>query len=194
MKNLWIIVGVIILLAFLVIFIIFLLRNISILSLPSQEPVASPITLESYSLSNATVTFTDTGSIKSNDLYRSVRITISKDIKRVEILAGYNYTPIKSSVYENTPEAYRAFLASIQVAGFGKEKRNVKVTSPEGQCPLGHNRYFFSATDIPEMPQNLWSSNCSVAMGTFDGNFSTIQSLFKAQIPDYNKFTANVNF
>jgi len=155
------------------------------------------VTLSDYADSGTTVSFMTEGSVNGNETHRSIRITVSKDSRLVEILGGYNYTLLKSRHYGNTPEAYKPFLAALQGAGFVKEKRNPRVSNPDGKCPLGL-KYFFSSTGIPDVPESLWSASCSAGsygggyMGTFDGRISTIQQLFQDQIPDYSQITSSV--
>jgi hypothetical protein len=145
-------------------------------------------TLGQYASSNTSVTFLTTGSIKSDEEYHSIRITVSKNSKTIKILSGYKYTPIETASYTNNLEAYRAFLSSLEESGFTEKKRDN--SSPAGKCSLG-KKFFFSATGIPEMPDNSWGSTC-YHVGTFNGNLNTIQQLFRKQIPDYNKITSGV--
>ena len=159
-------------------------------SINKENNQIKPVIINEYANSAATVSYLIQGEINSNEEHKAIRITVSKDIRTLEVLGGYQYIPINTRSYKNTNEAYAPFLASLQVAGFSKEKSNPKITDPEGRCPLG-NKYFFSSTGIPNIPNNLWSSNCG-SMGTFGGNLSTVQQLFQNQIPDYTKLTSGV--
>lgn len=154
--------------------------------------------LSGLSSSDATVTFMTEGSVGSAELHRSIRITVSKDSRIIEILGGYQYIPIKSQHYPNTPEAFKPLLIALQNAGFMKKDNNSSISNPEGQCPLG-KKYFFSSAGIPDAPKNLWSSTCTTSslntssLGTFKGDFDTVQELFQDQIPDYSKIVSGVN-
>jgi len=157
-----------------------------------------PILINEYANSPATVSYMVDGQINGNESHRAIKITISKDSRLIEVLSGYQYTPINTEAYNNTVEAYEPFLASLQVAGFAKKRAN-SIASSAGARPLG-NRYYFESIDIPSMPDRLWSSTCSTSglfasggrQGTFAGNLNTIQQLFQKQIPDYATITKNV--
>lgn len=163
-----------------------------------DKNIVNPVALNEYANSTATVSFKTEGVINGNEQHRSIRMTVSKDSRTIEILGGYQGSVIKSQVYGNSKEAYKPFLASLELAGFTKEKKNPTIFNPEGQCPLG-NKYFLSSTGIPNVPSSLWSSTCSAGgygggtMGTFDGTLSTIRTLFQDQIPDYRTITSGVN-
>jgi len=164
-----------------------------------EETQVKPLLINEYANSPATVSYLVVGQINSNEAHRAIRITVSNNSRLVEVLSGYQYIPINSKSYDNTIEAFKPFLASLQVAGFTVKKTNPRITNPEGICPFG-NRYFFTSTGIPEIPDNLWSTSCSSisvfgggsSAGTFDGNVNTVQTLFQNQIPDYNTITQNV--
>ena len=186
MKSIYLLIGIIV---------IFIAAIFGVLSLQkknvkTEDNQVKPVVINEYANSPATVSYLIQGEMNGNEEHRAIRITVSKDSRLIEILGGYNYIPINTKYYKNTAEAYGPFLASLQVAGFSKEKNNPKISNPEGRCPLG-NKYFFSSTGIPSIPNNLWAANCS-SMGTFGGNLSTVQQLFQNQIPDYSKITSGV--
>ncbi len=166
---------------------------------PKKVESVKPVAISEYANRDTTVSYLVDGIINGDESHRAIRITVSKNNRLLEILSGYQYTPIESFSYTNNVAAYKPFLASLEVAGFTKEKSNPKITNPEGTCPLG-NRYFFSSTGIPEISSSLWSSNCTSpglfmnrsAQGTFNGNLKTIQQLFENQIPGYSAITKNV--
>lgn len=194
MKNVLVIIGIIaFLLAVVLISLSFQGRGV-----PVEKNIVNTVALDESANSDATVTFMAEGSVNGAELHRSIRITVSKDSRLIEVLGGYQYIPIKSQSYPNTPEAYKPFLTALQGAGFTKEKGNQAASNPEGQCPLG-NTYFFSSTGFPNASKKLWSSSCSAGglssgtLGTFNGDFGTVQRLFQKQIPDYSKITSGVN-
>jgi len=166
---------------------------------PKKVESVKPAAISEYANRDTTVSYLVDGIINGDESHRAIKITVSKENRLIEILSGYQYIPIESKSYVNNVAAYEPFLASLQVAGFTKEKSNPKITNPEGICPLG-NRYFFSSTGIPEISSSLWSSNCASpglfmnrsSQGTFNGNLNTIQQLFENQIPDYSALTKNV--
>ncbi|MFA5196937.1 MAG: hypothetical protein WC437_00690 [Patescibacteria group bacterium] len=186
MKSIYLLAGFTIVL----IIVIFSILYFQGQNIKKDDNQVKPTVINDYANSSATVSYMAEGEVNADELHRSIKITVSKDSRTIEILAGFQYIAINSKSYRNTVEAYEPFLASLQVAGFAKEKSNPKISNPEGRCPLG-NKYFFTSTSIPNIPNNLWTANCS-GMGTFGGNLSTIQQLFQKQIPDYSKITSGV--
>lgn len=140
---------------------------------------------------NKAVQYTVRGPIVGNEQHQSIRITINRDDRRIEVLEGYNDNVIKSQTTKNTQEAYQAFIEAIYGAGFTNEV-NGKDRGVEGQvCPLGRN---FSFEVDPGRSGSFysWSTSCSNKFGTFAGKRGTIDTLFRQQIPGYNNFVSGV--
>jgi hypothetical protein len=162
-----------------------------------KAPTVTGVTLKSlpnYSNTGATVSLTTQGRIRGDETYRSIRITVGEQERTVQIIQGYNGQVINSQFYPNNPAAYGVFLRSIGNSGF-LARSKTKPASPNderGQCPLGV-RYVFELNQGTDELSRLWSSTCGLKVGTFGGNSSTIQTLFQRQIPDYSKFTSDVN-
>lgn len=133
---------------------------------------------------NSRVVWTLQGKVVGEDQRRAIRITISSDERRIEILDGYEQTVERSKTYENTQAAYDTFLRALNLAGFTLE-RKVSNTDERGVCPLGNNT-IYDLQEGDNQPVHLWSSSCSSALGTAAGGTGLIQRLFQAQIPDYS--------
>lgn len=154
------------------------------------------MSLPNYAKTGATVSYTLDGNVNGDELHRQVRITVGREERVIQIVQGYNGQVIDSRVYSNNEEAYEVFLKSINNYGFLK-KYATKTPLPadeRGICPLG-NRYIFELEQGNDSLSRLWATSCGVKVGTFGGATSSLQSLFRAQIPskDYSDITSKVN-
>ncbi|HTE57483.1 MAG TPA: hypothetical protein VK694_01975 [Verrucomicrobiae bacterium] len=135
--------------------------------------------------------FTTQGKVVGEEQFRAIRITVSQDERRLEILTGYDGTVSTSQVYPNTPSAYSAFLTSIEKAGFGLARKTT-TTDPTGVCPLGR-RSVYELKDYDQKLINLWNTSCGAKIGSFGGRAATVNSLFRAQIPKYQSQVKGVS-
>lgn len=133
--------------------------------------------------SSQVVLHTD-GRLVGEEDRRSVRITVSANERRLEVLSGYNGQVVNSQSYPNTQAAYSVFLNGLSGAGFMKAKKT-SITNPQSIC-TGGKHYYYNVSENGEKKSDLWSTSCDKS-GTFDGRASTVRELFQLQIPDYNK-------
>ncbi|HSW78590.1 MAG TPA: hypothetical protein VLF88_01040 [Candidatus Babeliales bacterium] len=175
-----------------IIFIILLVVLLTHGSKPSTPPVHVK-TLPEYANSTAAVSMTTDGIVNGDELHRQIRITVAQDRRVVEVVQGYSGQVIDSHAFYNTEPAFDVFLRSINNAGFVvKSKKNKAPATELGQCALGL-RYIFTLNDEGENVSRLWSSSCGASVGNWGGQLTTVQALFKLQIPNYNALTQNVN-
>jgi hypothetical protein len=146
--------------------------------------------LTSADYKNQPVTYTVRGSITGNEEHNSIRITVSPSVRRVEVMQGYSNTVIKTSDTPNTQAAYDAFISALQGAKFTTVRKSTQVR--EQTCPLGKQYVYQVAPDNVD-PFLSWATSCGRKQGTFNGNGSTIQELFRKQIPNYGEFTRGVD-
>ncbi len=170
-----------------------LIRNIFTSDSPEQQQTGKT---RSYDLigagkSGQPVRYTVQGAVVGNEEHRSISITVDARTRKLEVLQSYNNQVIKSQETPNTQEAYNAFIAAINGAGFTSNVR------PEGRgdeaqsCPLGR-KYIFEAAPGTSNSFRTWSTSCGKKQGTFTGNQSTIQTLFQDQIPNYSQLVSGV--
>jgi hypothetical protein len=149
------------------------------------------VVIANYSNSDATVSYTAEGITNGDEMHRAIKITVSKDIRKLEIIEGYQGKILESDIFNNNPDAFKAFLAGLQNRGYLISRKS-SVTDVTGQCPLG-DKFFFNTYGISNAPGFLWTTGCSVSPGTFGGNLTSIQRLFQLQIPRYSTLTADVD-
>jgi len=146
--------------------------------------------LVEYLDKNSSVSLTNSGSVVGENEYRSLRITVSRSDRTIEILNGYEYAPSQVSTYSNTPEAYNVFLLALNNAGFTKSKSS-NIKDERGLCPLGRT-YVYNLKENSNNVIRTWSNTCANSV-TFTGNGSVVRTLFQKQIPEYGKFSAKLN-
>jgi hypothetical protein len=140
--------------------------------------------LVEYADRNSSVSLTTTGKLVGEESRQAVRVIVTPNERRLEILTGYEETVTSVQTYPNTQEAYSNFLSALATAGFEKSRKST-ITDPRGQCPTG-NRYVYDLSQDGNHISNLWSTSCN-KNGTFAGTGTTIRQLFQLQIPDYSK-------
>jgi hypothetical protein len=74
------------------------------------------------------ISWTMQGRIVGEDQFKSVRVTVTRQTRTVEVLSGYEERTEKKAEYANTPAAYQTFARALDVASFGRE-RTVKCKS-----------------------------------------------------------------
>ena len=158
-----------------------------------QKPGGKPaVKLADFSSdTGSNVTWTMQGPVEGQDQRRSVRITVSPNERRLEILAGYEESVERTQTFSNNTQAYETFIQALNNAGFARE-RDVPLKDERGVCPLG-NRFIYELRDDGDQKLRTWSASCNTAAGPFAGNALLTRQLFQRQIPDYNKQVRDVN-
>lgn len=148
------------------------------------------VSLYDQAKDGGTVSYTTEGPVVGEDERRAIRVTVSSGTRKVEVLRGYNESVVKTQTFSNTSAGFEEFLKALEVAGFSR-KRDYTTEDERGICPLGR-RYIYEFEKSGEDPLKTWSTSCSEKQGTFGGGAVTVRKLFQNQIPDYNKFVADV--
>ena len=157
-----------------------------------QQTDQSPKTLTDYAVPGTSVSFTQDGLINGNIPHRSINITVSSDRSILTIYEGYDGKVLNSYTFANNQDSYTQFLAALNNVGYATQSKNTDTGSPDGQCPLGY-RYTFENTNMPNIPESLWTTSCPKVKSTFGGSLSKTQTLFTRQIPNYSTLTSSVN-
>ena len=149
--------------------------------------------LTSYSnSSSALVRLTVDGPITAPQDHHAARITVSRDKTTFEQLIGYDGQVTSTQSFNNTQTSYLSFLRAIELAGFTKGDTAANLKNDRGFCPLG-SRYIFEFEDNGKQLERFWSTSCG-GTRSFKGNTALNLSLFRNQVPDYDKLTSNNDF
>jgi hypothetical protein len=137
------------------------------------------------------VSYTVYGQVLAEEDRRAIRITIDDTERRVEVLQGYDESVKKIERLPNKSSAFDAFLIGLETAGFTARDISIK-TDEKSVCPLG-NTYVFQTEFDDRSTVRSWVTSCAVKGASFRGNRSSVETLFKAQIPEYQKIISDVN-
>lgn len=177
----------IILIAFIAIYLLLSRNTGSDTSTPKTKGVTQ---LTEYARQDSSVTLVTQGRIVGEDQFRSIRITVTPELRTLDILSGYGDVIQSSQTFANTATAYQEFLAALDRAGFARNKQST-IASSDGVCPLGF-RYLYTLTADGDKAVDTWSTSCTTAQGNFNGSAPLVRQLFQAQITDYSKLTTGV--
>lgn len=150
-----------------------------------KQPTTEPLRISEQNREGTSVHFTTQGKLVGQDRRRGIRISISQNERRLEILNGYEEAVDRAYVYPNSPAAYETFLIALEAEGFDK-KRTTKIEDERAVCPLGR-RYIYELKEFSQEIIRLWNSTCGRRYGNFNGDGNTIRQLFQEQITDYSK-------
>lgn len=158
---------------------------------PSSTPANVPnVDIVKYIDTGATVVFTEYGELTSEEERLAIRISVSRNQRKIEVLQGYNEKVIKEQTLSNTAAAYDEFVNSIKKAGYDKWKKS-KYNNDKGVCPQG-TKTTYKLVDGNEELLSLWATSCGKSDGNFDGSSEIVKWLFEKQIPDFETITENV--
>jgi len=138
----------------------------------------------------AKVVYTTQGRVVGDDQYSSIRITVSRDSRKAEVLDGYTNNVQKSQTFPNNQAAFDTFLRSLNNSGYMTTRESTS-DDERGVCSAGY-RYIYELRDGNDEVLRTWSTSCGTKEGPFAGNASAVRQLFQAQITDYNKFVSGV--
>lgn len=155
------------------------------------EKPPQQVNLMDYTNSQTVVKLTVTGPVTADSKHQGYRITVGRDASTIEIVQGYENNVVNAKTYPNNSAAYADFLRALQLQNFTKGDPDPDRSDTRGVCPNG-NRYTYEVETGSDTIQRFWSTSCGGA-GTFQGNGSSIRTLFIRQIPDYSTLTAKLN-
>lgn len=151
----------------------------------------APKTLESYARTSAEARLTIEGPVNAPEDHRSVRISVGRDSTTYEQFDGYNGQVAQTETFGNTENSYSTFLRAIKLAGFTQGSKAPALKDDRGYCPLG-KRYIFEFLQNGKSLQRYWATSCK-GLKSFEGNTSLNISLFKSQVPGYQKLNSDVD-
>jgi hypothetical protein len=148
-----------------------------------QKTPGTSKTLVSYASVNSEVSLTIDGPINANSKHQGVRITVDRNNATYEQLVGYDGQVVEMQQFPNSQNAYETFLLALERAGFRHGSKTVTQDS-RGFCPQG-NRFIYVLKQGDRVIQQYWASNCN-DVKSYLGAVNLTNSLFQAQIPNYN--------
>ncbi len=149
-------------------------------------------TLASYATTDAELRLTTDGPVNAEEVHPQIIISVNRRNVIYEQVGGYNGNIIKRQQFNNTENAYAAFLLSLAHAGFAKTVSNPDPASRDerGYCPLG-DRYVFELIQDGKDIMRYWATSCGKPK-TYLGSVDTTLTLFHAQVPKYDDLTQDI--
>jgi len=144
------------------------------------------IDLNSYSTTNTVMRLTIDGPVNADQTHQRIRVTVGRDKVTFEQIQGYQGKLTQTKEFDNNADAYASFLRALSVAGYTSGKTDPKLKDERGYCPLG-SRYVYEALSGSDDILRWWNTSCGSAYGNFLGKGDTVRSLFKRQVPGYDK-------
>lgn len=144
-----------------------------------------------YADQDSSVQLTYDGPIVAREDHRSIRVTVTADTRRIEVLQGYSGSALIRREFKNDENAYAVFLRAIDYEGFASDQKNKLGDDERGICPSG-KRTIVELRNGGESQLRLWSASCDKDAGTLAGSSRNLLKLFQDQIPNYRDVTDNI--
>ncbi len=155
----------------------------------NQQP-DTPVKVSDFSKDTEQVAYTVYGAVVGEEDRRAIKIIVSSNERRVEVLEGYYETVGKSQTTPNNQSAFDALLLALEGAGFNRydSRNNINEYTV---CTIGQR--FVYETKLPDNETiRSWSNSCGRKQGSFQGDARLVQTLMQAQIPGYSEFVSGV--
>lgn len=138
-----------------------LIRNLFTSDSPAEKQTGTSqkIDLLGAPDNNKAVQYTVAGPVVAVEEQRSVRITVSRDNRTVEVLQGYENQVVKSQQLPNTYEAYDSFIKAINGAGFTNTLPAEGRGDEAQDCPLGR-KFAYEIAPLTDSSFRSWSNTC----------------------------------
>lgn len=159
----------------------------------TETPQVQPTPITSYVDTATEMQVVVSGPIVAQEQHDSIRITVGRDERTIEVLKGYQEEVVASRSFENTQEAYDEFLHALSAYGYANGTSSDE-SGEKGRCSNG-SRYVFTIVDGAREIERRWTTTCESIKGNFVGNRVSVMRLFRTQIPtsDYRDLTRGTN-
>ena len=134
--------------------------------------------------SDVTVTQSIVGPIRAIQNHNQMEINVTNSSVTANRINGYDGNVVGSLNYPMTNASFSEFLNALNRAGFTSGITDEKLQDDQGFCPTG-NRYIYTVREGSKIVQRFWATSCG-GTKTYEGNLSLTINLFHAQVPDYS--------
>ena len=135
--------------------------------------------------------YTVRGQINGREEHRLIRITVTPENRKLEILQGYDQEVLSSQEFQNNRSAYDAFAEALNGAGFTARGPITGGIPQDQACPLGRH-FIYEVAPGEQNSFHSWNTTCGKKNGNFRGKDKDIRTLFEIQIPDYDTLIQDV--
>ena len=123
------------------------------------------------------------GPVVASADHRKYVIEVSPSVVMMRVYSDYGQKVIAEKSYTNNPEAFDAFMKSLEGANATARYANTNEDddiADTGVCPDGRRFIVELGNDI-----RRWTTSCDRKQGTAAGKMTTMRKLFAKQIPDF---------
>jgi hypothetical protein len=121
--------------------------------------------------------------------HRKYVIEVSPSVVMMRVYSDYGQKVVAEKSYSNNPEAFDAFMKSLEGANATARYANTDEDddiADTGICPDGRRFIVELGNDI-----RRWTTSCDRKQGTAAGKMTTMRKLFAKQIPDFDALVKN---
>lgn len=161
--------------------------------IPDSDAADATLTLPEYARLDSSVSLTYSGPIEAREDYQQIKMLVSADQRRLEIIDGYGNRVVRRQALDNDTLAYGTFLRALELNGFMDEQDNQLGDDERGVCYKG-KRIVIELMASGQSLHRLWAASCDKDFGNLAGSYRDILKLFQWQFPSYDDFTDNVDF
>lgn len=147
-------------------------------------------TVNEYAERDSKVVATFDGPINGDDAHRSVKITVTRGSRTIDIIQGYEGKVIKTQTFTNNPDAYYDFIHALARVGFGRTRKS-DTENEVGVCAPGR-RFIYEVYDNNDRVARTWAASCN--KGSSLAAPEVVNNLFRMQITDYDKVVSGVKY
>jgi hypothetical protein len=136
---------------------------------------------------NFRVTQTVISPITAAQNHDQIQITVNNSSANIDLIKGYEGNVIANRSYPMSVESFREFLSALDKANYTRGNTDEKLRDDRGYCSTGQ-RFVYEIYQGANSLQRFWTTSCG-GTKTFRGNANLVNTLFRAQIPDYGQIT-----
>ncbi len=138
------------------------------------------------------VSFTSHGRLVSDQERRGIRIEVTAQEVRLDILRTYSDEVESTKSFENTKDSFDNLLANLRAIGYDATIDS-RITDKRAACPTNWT-YDYGIEYSDGSKNNTWSTTCPKVDGTFGGDEQMAIKIMQAQVPNYYELTRSVQF
>jgi hypothetical protein len=176
----------------LVIFILLIIFLIIKLLTGGSKPNLPP-SLVSYADTATTVRYTIDNPVQAPETHNDIIIEVGSSSTDIRIMKGYDNEVVKEESFPMSTSAYATFLLSLQhSAGYTLGNTDPQLQDERGYCATGNRFSYDIIGGDGHRIQHLWSTSCKDK--TFHGLPGVVRDLFTAQVPNFDDYTADIDY
>jgi hypothetical protein len=152
-----------------------------------------PPSLSSYANTATTVRYIIDNPVQAPQNHNDIVIEVGSSSADIKITKGYDGEVVKEQSFPMSDSAYATFLLALQHSGgYTLGNNDPALRDERGYCATG-NRYSYDiVSGDGDRLQHYWSTSCS--QKTFKGLPEIVRNLFTAKIPNFDDYTADINY